>query len=230
MRVSHWLRQQAHHRCYSVCKRYRRDLERTRGGKRSMTQLLSSIENVDQLATERRRAIDHEKASSKAAEQACRELRVAIRQLSAIGAAIAHDNDRDKAIDATVRVPRKASRRELISDAAAIRDRITPLLDVFADYGLPRQVILGLASQIETIERANIDRDMSRIKHSVGVGVIERALAAGDQAIVVLEANLSATGGNASKAVTDFRRVRRVGRTRAKPRRWAGLKKIRGLR
>ena len=45
-----------------------------------MTQLLSSIENVDQLATERRRDIDCEKASSKAAEQTCRELRVAIRQ------------------------------------------------------------------------------------------------------------------------------------------------------
>ena len=195
-----------------------------------MTQLLSSIENVDRLATERRRAIDREKASSKGAEQACRELRIAIRQLSAIGAAIAHDNDRDKAMDATFRVPRKASRRELISDATAIRDKVTPLIDVFADYGLPRQVILGLPSQIETIGRANLDRDMSRIKHLVGVGAIERALAAGDQAIVVLEAILSATRGNASKAVTDFRRARRVGRTRAKPRRRAGLKKNRGLR
>ncbi len=230
MRVSHWLRQQAHRRCYGVCKRYRRDLERTRGGKRSMTQLLSSIENVDQLATDRRRAIHREKASSKGAEQACRELRVTIRQLSAIGAAIAHDNDRDKAIDATVRVPRKASRRELLSDAAAIRDRITPLIDVFADYGLPRQVILGLRTQIETIERANLDRDMARISHFTDVSAIERALAAGDQAIVVLEAILSATRGNASKAVTDFRRARRVGRTRAKPRRRAGLKKNTGLR
>jgi hypothetical protein len=230
MRLSHWLRQQAHRRCYGVCKRYRRDLERTRGGKRSLTQLLSSIENVDRHATERRRAIDREKASSKGAEQTCRELRVAIRQLSAIGAAIAHDHARDKTIDATVRVPRKASRRALINDASAIQDRVTPLIDVFADYGLPRQVILGLPSQIATIERSNLDRDMARISHLIGVKEIERDLAQGDRAIVVLEAILSATRGNTSKAVTDFRRARRVGRTRAKPRRRPGLKKNRGLR
>lgn len=214
MRAEHWRRQEAHRRCYTVCLRYRRVLERTRGGNRTLTKLLSSIENVDRLSLERQRAIRGASGFSRVARQACTKLRETIQHIATVSTVLV----RNGAMSLRVNVPKKASRYELVIAARVIYERLLPLVDTFEEFGLPPQVILGLPARAEAIQRANRDRDSARRDHLFGVDAIRQALTPGDDAIAVLRTILAAERGNKSKPVLELRRAQRVGSSRARKR------------
>src|SRR5260370_22176266 len=210
MKTSFRLRQRAHRQCEQVCMRYRRQIEGTIGGKRMFEQLRASVKLAQTLFARHLEAVNNYRAHARERRQAYEELRTALTHIVRISRIAARAGQVSFGLSA----PKRLSTIDIVMQARAVHDHVSPHAEELERHGLPAQVLRDLPMLIAVVDRAIAERDRARQFHVFANEAIRDALRSGEDAVVALETILRATPGMPHAAAVELRIAKRVGSSR----------------
>ncbi len=207
MKTSFRLRQRAHRRCEQVCMRYRRQIEGTIGGKRMFEQLRASVKLAQTLFARHLEAVNNYRAHARERRQAYEALRTALTHIVRISRIAARAGQVSFGLSA----PKRLSTTDIVMQARAVHDHVSPHAEQLERHGLPAQVLRDLPLLIAVVDRAIAERDRARQFHVFANEAIRDALRSSDDAVVALDTLLRATPGVPPAASIELRIAKRVG-------------------
>ena len=205
-------RHMAHRNVYNACAGERGFFEATAGGTKALARLESLVADVDRLLVEQETTPMDRGGATQTVRKCRREIRDMLKAVVRVSVFVAA---REPAAH-IVRVPEVKSDQELMSDAQAILNIVTPFAELYEEEGLPKNVLVDLPAKMALLDLSRKRQTTARGDYTVATVRIRQRLNQTDAAIGVLESILVTSPNADSRLLTMLRLSKRVGH-RPKP-------------
>ena len=207
MQKQHRLKHAAHKRTQTVCADHREVVEATELGKTASATLNTSVTTVDQRYAEQRQCLTDYRAATTQLRTGRSSLRDMLRAVVKLSRFVKSSSG----FPTGILLARGKSDEERLSDARATLDEVTAHSAAYFDVGLARSFPTDLQAQIDGFAAARAAQTRAQTNYSAATRDIEAALAAGGEAIEMIDAVLVNAPDPGPAVLAKVRSAKRIG-------------------